>query len=353
MVLIVVSFILIFWNEGNGLHTAQSLEQTAAAVIEVANKPIEADNNLRVVYLSGVATTNAILKDTPFAISANAIQLHRHVEMYQWQENVDTKTEKNIGGSTDTTKTYSYEKIWSDKPIDSSEFKEADTHKNPVSIKIKNQIQFATDVKVGDFKLPKDMIKKMDEHTPIDLSKTDLSALKKLYKKEVQHDGENLYFGQNPNTPEIGDMVVSISKILPGTVSIIAQQSGDTLQPYLAPAGEKISLLSMGQVSSAAMIHDAQKENMLLTWVFRLLALLMMMFGIGFLMNPLSVLADVIPFLGSLVSLGTGLLAFVGGLALWLIATACAWLTVRPMLATCLIVGAVVMVLFIIYLRKK
>src|SRR5438445_11893856 len=100
------AFFLIFWNERNGLHTAQALEQTEKVLISVPNKPIDAKNNRRVIYTSGLATTENILSDKLLHISEKAIQLNRKVEMYQWKENIETKTEKNIGGSEQEVKTY-------------------------------------------------------------------------------------------------------------------------------------------------------------------------------------------------------------------------------------------------------
>ncbi|MBQ9554582.1 hypothetical protein IJU97_06720 [bacterium] len=44
--------------------------------------------------------------------------------MYQWEEEERTSTEDNLGGSSTTTKEYTYHKKWSDTAIDSSNFYE-------------------------------------------------------------------------------------------------------------------------------------------------------------------------------------------------------------------------------------
>src|SRR6266568_4419494 len=79
IVLILGAFFLIFWNESNGLHTAKALEQTEKVLISVPNKPIDSNNNMRVIYTSGLATTEDILTDTLLHVSEKAIQLNRKI----------------------------------------------------------------------------------------------------------------------------------------------------------------------------------------------------------------------------------------------------------------------------------
>ena len=42
--------------------------------------------------------------------------------MYQWKETVSSSSQKNLGGSKTTEKTYSYSKEWSSSSVDSSNF---------------------------------------------------------------------------------------------------------------------------------------------------------------------------------------------------------------------------------------
>ncbi|CEG58107.1 TMEM43 family protein [Legionella fallonii] len=328
--LIIGAIVLIFWNEGHSLHTAQSLEQTRKAVTPVAKAPINNQNNLKVVYLSGLATTNDKLVDPLLGITVTAINLDRKVEMYQWQEHSETKTEKQIGGSEKQTKTYTYNKVWSNHLIDSSTFHDQAGHQNPTSMSIQSQLQYATKVTLGDFILPGELIRQINVSQPVNLAQVNQESLKSQSNKPVQLSNSELYLGQNSQTPETGDLRIAVTAAYPQDVSIIAQQTGNTLQPYHAPAGEDIMLLSTGQHSSDQMIDDAKAQNKLMTWVLRAVALAMLIIGFSLIMNPLVVLADVLPFLGSIVGFGTGLISFLCGASVWLIATAIAWFTIRP-----------------------
>src|SRR5690348_4737278 len=88
--LIIGSFVLVFWNEGNALHTSQSLKQTEQVLISVPNSPIDSANNSKVIYFTGMADTSDILKDSLLGISKKAIKLDRKVKMYQWQEETES-----------------------------------------------------------------------------------------------------------------------------------------------------------------------------------------------------------------------------------------------------------------------
>ncbi|MFN7097170.1 MAG: TMEM43 family protein [Gammaproteobacteria bacterium] len=350
--LIIGSFVLVFWNEGHGLHTAQSLEQADKVLVSVPNAPVNPANDMKVVYFSGQATTKDQLSDPLFHVSVNAINLQRHVEMYQWQENSSTQTQDQTGGGQTQTTTYTYQQVWSDHVIDSSNFKEPDGHQNPTSMPISSQIQYAQTVTVGGYNLPSDLIQQITGSTPIDLSNTNLELLKTKLNKPIQHNGDGLYVGTNPDVPAIGDLKMSLTEVLPQVVSIIAQQNNNTVQAYAAPAGETVMLLEMGQQSPDAMIQHALSQNQMLTWILRGVALLLMIIGLALLMQPMVVLADFFPFFGSIVGVGTGLIAFAGGLMLWSMATAIAWFTIRPLWAIGLIVIAVLIGTTLIHRRK-
>ena len=158
---------------------------------------------------------------------------------------------------------------------------------------------------------------------------------------------DGIYAGDDPQVPKIGDMKISESEILPQAVSVLAQQFNKTVQPYMAKAGQSVSLIEMGTISPQAMIQNALSANAVMTWILRAVALFLMIIGLSLLMQPVVVLADVIPFFGSLVGVGTGLIAFTGGILLWSIGLAIAWFAVRPLWSIGIIAIAVVICWFI------
>jgi hypothetical protein len=217
---------------------------------------------------------------------------------------------------------------------------------------VQSEVYQASVITVGDFHLPKDLTNQLSGESSVNLSSVDVASLQNQLNKSVQHDGDRIYVGTDPQQSQIGDLRISETEILPQTVSVIAQQSGNSLQAYLAPAGKAVALLSMGQVSSHGMIHEAEEKNRILTWVIRVCTLLGMIIGFCLIMQPVVILADVVPIFGSIVGFGTGLIGFVLGLCLWTILTAIAWFAARPLMSVALIVGAA-LICFLIYSARK
>lgn len=351
--LIIAAIVLIFWNERHSLHTAQSLQQAQNTLISVPISPVNSDNNLKVIYLSGLATTQDKLTDSLLNVTVNAINLDRSVQMYQWEEKKETKTESQMGGSQKQTTTYSYVKTWSPSLIDSTHFKSPEGHQNPTSMPVQSQKQFAKTVTIGDFSIPQDLVAQIDDSKQIDLAQVNKDALRNQFNKPVTLAGNELYLGQDSQTPQPGDIRINLTAVYPQVVSIIAQQTGTTLQAYQAPAGESVLLLSSGQHSPTEMIMEAQSQNKMIAWLLRLASFLMLMGGFSLILKPLVVLADVLPFLGSIVGFGTGFVAFICGLSVWIIATAIAWFTSRPLLSVALIAGGAIVGFVLIKMRGK
>ena len=118
IVLIVIAFPVLFFNEGRAVDTRKDLNQGAKECVIANSESVDAANEGKLVHLSGMATAEGSLADDQFAVKAEALVLKRNVEMYQWKEKTDTKTKKKLGGSEEKTTTYSYEKTWQSGRID-------------------------------------------------------------------------------------------------------------------------------------------------------------------------------------------------------------------------------------------
>ena len=88
-------------------------------------------------------------------------------------------------------------------------------------------------------------------------------------------------------------------------------------------------------------------------WILRAVGFLLTFVGFNLIFKPLSVLADVIPMLGNLVGMGTGLIAFLLASILSLITIAVAWFVYRPLYWITLLVVAVLLVLAILGKMRK
>lgn len=364
LLLFLIAFPLLFWNEGRAVKRAKALETGAGAVVSVQADKVDPANEGKLVHVTAKADTKDVLTDPLFKISSTAIRLERRVEMYQWKQNESSKTEKQLGGGTKKTTVYTYEKVWSDKPVNSAYFKEAG-HENP-GFPFESEKLRANHVTFGDFLLNDSLVDRLgdsrklpvpaDYKLPAALSGKSDAAYVHVSRKssapsQVSQEQPADNAGDAALTePAIGDLRISWYAVVPHEVSIVARQTGKTFSAY--PVGSESILLIADSVQSAeAMFQSAQSANSAMTWFLRIAGLVMMYVGLSCVLRPLSVLMDVIPFLGDLIGAGISLISFLIALPCTLVTIAVAWIYYRPLLGIGLLVVAAALIVFLF--RKK
>lgn len=364
LLLFLIAFPLLFWNEGRAVKRAKALETGAGAVVSVQADKVDPANEGKLVHVTAKADTKDVLTDPLFKISSTAIRLERRVEMYQWKQNESSKTEKQLGGGTKKTTVYTYEKVWSDKPVNSAYFKEAG-HENP-GFPFESEKLRANHVTLGDFLLNDSLVDRLgdsrklpvpaDYKLPATLSGKSDAAYVHVSRKssapsQVSQEQPADNAGDAALTePAIGDLRISWYAVVPHEVSIVARQTGKTFSAY--PVGSESILLIADSVQSAeAMFQSAQSANSAMTWFLRIAGLVMMYVGLSCVLRPLSVLMDVIPFLGDLIGAGISLISFLIALPCSLVTIAVAWIYYRPLLGIGLLVVAAALIVFLF--RKK
>ena len=506
IILFIVSFPLLFWNEGNSVKVAKALEEGRGITVEVADiNKIDSANDGKLVHMTGDATTQDVLKDTEFGIEYNGMMLYRHVEFFQWVEKTHEETKKNMGGSETTVTTYTYEKRWCDKPVDSTTFKEAG-HANQVFYSVSDAEQRAENVKYGAFKFSPGMIGRLTnekiyslaeykvpdklrgstrvadkylyigrpvmaaaaaanaqqpaavnaEQTKLEIeqlrlqvqqqqlvlnapaatekqkqdAQQEIARLEKdlqqkeallkpaepiavqqaklnlekekvaLHQLKISAQDTNLQPEQrqkidndikqaelavqqaelkvkqaelaaqpaaaqqpaqveepcsvDPANPQVGDVRITWEVISPKeAVSIVYVQTGDTFTPYHAKSGRDVALLGMGVQTADDLFTEAERNNVIFTWLVRFGGWFLMFIGLNMIFKPLSVLGDVVPFIGTLIGGATGMVAAVIAFILSIITIGIAWIWYRPVLGIALVVVALVIAFLLIKRRKK
>ncbi len=345
LLLFVIAFPLLFWNEGRAVKQFKSLKELGAHVVPVASAPIDPGNEGKPVHVTGKADTEAVLTDPVFALSANALKLDRVVEMYQWQETSQRRTEKKTGGGSETTTTYSYNKTWSESAINSANFHQREGHENPGTMPYQSHRLVADNVTLGAFRLSSSLVGRIRSYEPLPVEAA--TTLPEAIRETARMHDAGLYFGADPITPAIGDVRVRFNVVKPTEVSVIARQTGDTFTPYTAKTGKSNELLQVGVHTPDDMIQQAQDMNRKLTWILRLVGFVLMVAGLNMIFRPLSVLADVLPILGNIVGAGTGLIALLLAAILSLITVSIAWVVYRPLLGILMLAAAIGLIVVI------
>lgn len=350
LLLFVVAFPVLFWNEGRAVERYKTLEEGGGAVISVSSATVDSANEGKMIHLNGMAVTDDTLLDELFGVSATAIKLKRSVEMYQWTETSNSETKKKLGGGTETVTTYTYSKAWSEQPVISSSFKKPEEHQNPNRMLYSSKQLTAKNVTVGAFRLSPVLIGKLNSYQSLPVS-SDENLASEL-KDKTQLINSTFYIGEDSSAPEIGDYRVSFQSLSPTDVSIIANQISNSFEPYRAKAGGTIELLQEGIFSADAMFQKAQTDNKIMTWILRVVGFVLMFIGLSMFFKPLSVIADVLPILGNIVGIGTGIAAFFITFMLSLITIAIAWVFYRPLLGI-LLIGVAVGIFFLFRMLAK
>jgi hypothetical protein len=336
LVLIAGSIILLFWNEGRAIQSARSLAEGGKVVVDVSPDSIDPANEGRLIHVSGDARTTAPLADREFGVSTKALRLVRTAEMYQWQEERHDETHKSLGGSEQTVTTYTYKKVWSDRAINSQNFRHSEDHINPQK-KFGRLNVTAADATLGAFRLDAALLNLLPTNTALQLDPQAADPLKPSMPNAQIVDGK-IYIAANPDSPQIGDYRISYAYAEVGPVSAIGRQAGSGIAQYQTRAGDRLLLAVGGQQAAADMFKEAERENRILTWVIRLAGVLAMWLGAYLILRPLVVVADVVPLIGSVLAGGAGLVALAFTAVVAAVVIALAWLWYRPL------VGALVLV---------
>jgi hypothetical protein len=314
---------------------------------------INSANESKLIHVTGETAVTEPLQDPIFNISEKALRLRRNIEVYVWKEKKESKSRDKIGGGKETTTTYSYEKVWSPDLIKSGSFKSAEDHQNPTRLEIPKKEFVANNATLGQFRLTPQIIEKVEGDEGLEATTDQLSEVSEKFQSKLKVEGNQFYLGADPANPEIGDEKISFGVLRPGTLSVVAAQTKQTFTPYMTTNEREIELVELGNHSAAQMFAHAQAANRTLTWILRAVGFGAMFFAGLLVLGPISAMARILPFLGSLVEMGFAIVSFFLSAIVSLLVIAVAWIVYRPVLGIALIVLAIACIVMLKRLHTK
>lgn len=343
MFLMLMSAVLLMWNEHRTVERVQALQEGSQITISVDANEVNSNHEQQLVHLSANVVTDEILKDKSFGIEVNALKLRRKVEVYQWQEKLkEGATEANLS-------TVTYEKVWSDQLIESADFVQAQ-YQNPTTFQYEREDQQAQTITIGAFELSTDLIAHLQQFRPLKISQQVVKQ--QQFPPHTQLYGNGFYIGQNPALPEIGDTKITYQVIEPLLMTVVAQQLGSSLQIFHTKSGSRLALLSKDTLTKDQIFTQAFEQNTVLTWGLRILGIGLMIVGFRMMLFPLSRLLGYIPVIGVVAEKSLGWVATLLAVLLSLVLIGLAWLLVRPLFAIGL-VTFVVASLLVLNVRNR
>lgn len=394
LVMFIAGTCLLWWNEGRAVKTAKAINEAQSVAVHVDDvSSVDPSINGKLIHASAFADTKDILTDDIFGVRELAIKLSRTVEYYQWVEETKTEKRDKIGGGQETVTTYTYEAKWVGSPVNSSDFEDPEYQgENFVLTNVKDEKQLAPTVTFGGYMLPDFLKVGISGVKPVQVNMTEAqiaewnkeirkslgidsndssnsTTVEKLAREwnrkrnwlqdvgdstQLVHVKDNVvYFGQSPNSPQVGDVRVTIDKVEPADVSVIAKVNGSTFEDYLAKNGESFSRIEMGTISAENMFQHAHDENNMLTWILRLIGVLLVVGGLKAMFSIVTTLLKILPFLANIADAGIGIVSGVLGIVWSLLVVGIAWLVFRPLIGIALLVVAVGGIVFLKSRAKK
>jgi len=381
IILFLVATALLWWNEGRAVHRAQDIKQvakTAQSIGDISNANTSLDGQL--IHTTGTASTEDILSDDLFGIKTNALAIVRSAEYYQWKENEKHETKDKLGGKQEEIITYTYERDWTAEPINSSRFKDPDYQGvNNVIWEIEDMRVIASNVSFGTYILPElfisDIVSKQSDNVSPLMISADNPALKQLNENVMKALGDNVrpeaaqvkdslayvhvfgnqvYIGFNPSNPSIGDIRLTFEQLSPScNISLIAVPTNGTFTTFQAKHDANEYELRVGTWTLDQMIKQANDENATLTWILRILGVIIVIAALKMIFGILVTILKLVPFLASIMNLGVSLVCGVLGFVWSLIVIAIAWIFYRPLLGIALLVIAAGLVYWLVIKGKK
>ena len=387
IILVIVSIRLLAWNEKNYVETKAALKEWAEIVQEANIDQINPDLEWQEIHVSGETASNAeALKDNIFWVVTDNLKLKRTVEMYQWYEEEHEECHDNYWWSEDCETTYTYDKKWSDDHISSNSFYQTANHENPSTWDYESDERVKEPITLWAYTLANVFVNQLTDYKTINLSEQNINIPDKyqviagqttqsnwtvednnnsyLYgdseittttsasNERFHINGDVIYIWLDPSKPAVWDLKITFSSINPSTVSVVWKQMGSDLTSYKVSNWRNINLLSQGNVSAEDMFIEAQKENKMMTWIIRIIWLILMYCGFASMFKFIETLAKVIPFLANIIWVWTGIIALWLTLIVWFLTIWIAWLAVRPVIWICCLVVAAAWIFLLVKSKK-
>jgi hypothetical protein len=341
VVLFVLSFGVLYWNEGR-----VDVSEVAVNAVEAQSSSVESQMDGEFVYLAGTLSTTETVGDGLFLTPGDYLAVNRTVEMYSWIETSSSESDTSVGGSETTTTTYDYKKDWTAMPQDSANFQVSTDHYNPSMgyESSESQVSAAT---VGAYNVEMDKLN-LPGFTDLTLTE-DMVDL--IVGEELRGNYVYIPYGFEEAT-EVGDVRISYT-VLNNNVNGTAfgEIAGGTLVPFVDAEQDNTRVYRFFDGTRDEALATMHGEHVTSTWILRLVGFMMMWIGLSMLFEPLSTLLDVLPFFGSLSRGLTKVITFVVAFVLSIVTILVSMILhniIALVIAILLIVGAA-----IYFLKKK
>jgi hypothetical protein len=297
------SFFVLWFNEGR-----INLATTAQRSVAMDSASLHAELDGKLVAATGQLASGEELGDGELLEPGSYLQVMRRVEMYAWEEDKQTTSHKEIGGSTRNETTYTYRTEWTASPASSSSFKVPNGHSNP-SLPLQGTTQTASALTLGAYSVDPGALTFPDAR-PLSLDADTVQ------ESQYALSGDYLLSRREALTnPKVGDLRISYQVVpSPIKVTLFGMPQGDRLAAYQVKGDTMLYRAFDSDRATAIKTLDTEYRQAL--WLFRGLGFLMMWFGLMMAFGPITAVFNILPIAGSASGCLIGVASFVVALVL-------------------------------------
>jgi hypothetical protein len=330
LILLIGGVVLLAGNEQRTVKASRAADEAGRTAVGAPADRIDPALDGQLVHVVGEVAAPGLLVDEATGKSVAGLRLVREVEFYQWRETASSETRTKLGGGQETVTTYSYAQGWSPDPVDSAGFARPEGHANPAPWTGDADLT-PVEAQMGPYRLTQDALERLPAREVLRPTAAEAEAAAQRLGRPVTVVDDALFVGASAAQPQVGDVRIRYAMAPAGQVTVVGRQAGADLVPHATRTGGAIFELRAGTVPAAEVLRQVEAANQTLSWVLRGVGMVVLAIGFGLILNPLKVLADVLPPLGALVGAGTGLVSVLLALVAGGVTIALAWVAVRPL----------------------
>lgn len=336
-VLLVAGGYLVSWNEHRAVARTSRLGQISASLVAISPDDVYSVNDGKFVFLTGKIHTDETLRDPVFGVSGSFLKLERLVEMYQWTQHVIERKLPQPGGGTEVRPEFVYSRNWSSALVDAATFAQPAQYPNPQSFPFPTWAGIANQPRLGAFQLSEELLRQDNDFAPVAVSEAHFAALPREIASTARLAKGEIFIGQDPQQPQVGDVRVRFQGVLPGIVSVLARQSGSLLGPFRTELGQTLEVLRVGQHSPERMLttHTDLSSAKQSYWLWRGIGWALLACGTWLWTPHIVSLTARIPFIRILFGGSWHLTALCLATALWLLIIGGEWINERAWITAC------------------
>ena len=302
------------------------------------------------VKVYGRAVPGDDVYDPLYGVGGRYLAVHREVQYFQWDEIKGTETYIDDDGDKQERTTYSYRCDWYGSPIDSREFHREHGHINTVRLTLPDTTFYSRGARINDYLFPPALIDSV-KHLPQDSVVLDTESA--VFRRGIEltterhqvtppsggggggqgaripwcRDDNCVYYGDNPLSPEVGDVRV-VFRLKPSTVlHVFAQPTGEpmnvpdsvypkiarirgvgtvpmlkSLKPFtMEGTSREMVRVSTEPVDGAKVLYNEASSNSSMRWTMRIVGWLLLVIACKSMLGTIVAMADGFSLLRTLV----------------------------------------------------